>query len=275
MTYIRRNPLLQLILLPLLLAGAAGAEDRFRDVEIKPVKAADGVYMLTGQGGNLGVAVGEDGVFLIDDQFAPLTEKIRTAIGSLSDQPVKYLLNTHWHPDHTGGLGVEGAFMGLPVYALADTLTAIGVDGTPILPGRQWIDGVKYEFIQILDAEAPEQLVIKLPYQGVIIVQDLAYNGLHLFLANNTLDGWIEALRFLQLSGGQKTVLVGHGYPTDTSIYRENIIYLKTAQRVVEMVQGVGTVKEQRDAFKAEMIDRFLHLDGEFIIDFALGVLFP
>ena len=88
----------------LLVAVATTAdEDRFRDVEITSTPVAEDIYMLTGQGGNIGVSVGADGVFLIDEQFAPLTEKITAVINTLSDRPVRFLLNTHWHPDHTGG----------------------------------------------------------------------------------------------------------------------------------------------------------------------------
>ena len=95
-------------ILLLSLATAVAAEDKFKDVEIKTTEVGDGIYMLTGQGGNMGVSAGTDGVFLIDDQFAPLTEKIKTAIAALSDQPVRFLLNTHWHPDHTGGRTNQG-----------------------------------------------------------------------------------------------------------------------------------------------------------------------
>ena len=59
--------------------------------------------MLTGRGGNIGVSVGEDGVFLVDDQFAPLTPKRKAAIAALSEEPIRFVLNTHWHGDHTGG----------------------------------------------------------------------------------------------------------------------------------------------------------------------------
>ena len=82
---------------------SATSQDDFKDIEIRSTRVADGIYMLTGKGGNLGVSVGSDGTFLIDDQFAPLTDKIRAAIATFTDQPVKFLLNTHWHPDHTGG----------------------------------------------------------------------------------------------------------------------------------------------------------------------------
>ena len=83
-------------------------------VKIETVKVADGIYMLQGAGGNIGVSAGEDGVFLIDDQYAPLTEKIRAAVAAISDQPIRFVLNTHWHGDHTGGnenLGEAGALI--------------------------------------------------------------------------------------------------------------------------------------------------------------------
>lgn len=73
------------------------------DVTIETVPVADGVYMLVGRGGNLGVSVGEDGVLLIDDQYAPVAPKIRDAVVAIDDRPIKMILNTHWHGDHTGG----------------------------------------------------------------------------------------------------------------------------------------------------------------------------
>ncbi|NIP82009.1 MAG: L,D-transpeptidase family protein, partial [Gemmatimonadetes bacterium] len=86
----------------------------FEDVRIETHRAAPGIYMLVGRGGNIGVSAGDDGVFLIDDQYAPLTDKIRAAIAELSDEPVRFVLNTHWHGDHTGGnenLGEAGALI--------------------------------------------------------------------------------------------------------------------------------------------------------------------
>ena len=81
----------------------AAAQQDFSKVEVKTAKLADNTYMMTGAGGNLGLSVGEEAVFLIDDQFAPLTEKISAAIARLTDKPVRFILNTHWHGDHTGG----------------------------------------------------------------------------------------------------------------------------------------------------------------------------
>jgi len=93
-----------LIALSALLAFGAQAQQRnFDAVQIKTTKVAEGIYMLEGEGGNIGVSAGEDGVFLIDDQFAPLTPKIIAAVTAISDKPIRFLLNTHWHGDHVGG----------------------------------------------------------------------------------------------------------------------------------------------------------------------------
>ena len=79
------------------------AQGNFDKVEIKVTKVAGSIYMLEGAGGNIGVSVGEDGIVLVDDQFAPLAPKIRAALKGISDKPIKFVLNTHFHGDHTGG----------------------------------------------------------------------------------------------------------------------------------------------------------------------------
>lgn len=95
----------------LILSAPSFAQDLSK-VEIKAEQVAPGVAVLFGAGGNIGVSYGEDGTVLIDDQFAPLTGKIQAAVAALGAQPVKFLVNTHWHYDHTGGnenLGKAGA----------------------------------------------------------------------------------------------------------------------------------------------------------------------
>ena len=88
-----------------LLAGTAASAQQqdFSQVQIKTHQLADGVYYLEGSGGNIGVSIGDDGVFLIDDQYAPLSEKIIAAIRALTDKPIRFVFNTHHHGDHTGG----------------------------------------------------------------------------------------------------------------------------------------------------------------------------
>src|ERR1700752_1770875 len=97
----------------LLWAGAASAQAQqdFSKVEIKTTDLGNKTYMLEGQGGNITVAVGTDGVILVDAQFAPLHDKIKAAFVKTTKKPVKYLINTHYHGDHTGGneaFGKEG-----------------------------------------------------------------------------------------------------------------------------------------------------------------------
>ena len=75
----------------------------YSKVEIKVQKIAGSVYMLQGMGGNIGASVGDDGIVVIDDEFLPLADKIEAALKSITDKPVKFVINTHWHGDHTGG----------------------------------------------------------------------------------------------------------------------------------------------------------------------------
>lgn len=84
-------------------AQGPGFQVDFDQAEIRATPVAGQVHMLAGAGGNIGVFAGVDGVFLVDDQFAPLTDRIRAAIAEISDQPIRFLINTHYHEDHTGG----------------------------------------------------------------------------------------------------------------------------------------------------------------------------
>ena len=83
--------------------NATAQPGRFDAVQIKTAMLSANIYMLEGEGGNIGVSAGADGVFLIYGQFGPLTPRIITAIKAISDKPVCFILNTHWHYDHTGG----------------------------------------------------------------------------------------------------------------------------------------------------------------------------
>jgi glyoxylase-like metal-dependent hydrolase (beta-lactamase superfamily II) len=94
---------LLLLTVVLCFAISAQAQTDFSKVEIKATKVAGNVYMLEGAGGNIGVSVGDDGLLIVDDQFAPLADKIRAALKGIADKKLHFILNTHWHGDHTGG----------------------------------------------------------------------------------------------------------------------------------------------------------------------------
>ena len=95
-------------------APAAAQSPGLDTVQIQTERLAEGLYVLRGRGGNIGLAIGPEAVFVVDDQFAPLTPKILAAIAKLTDRPVRFVLNTHWHFDHTGGnenMGKAGALL--------------------------------------------------------------------------------------------------------------------------------------------------------------------
>src|SRR3954462_7598684 len=100
----RRNRMKRLWVAALLASSPALAQQQdFSKVEIKATKVAGSVWMLEGAGGNIGVSAGEDGIVIVDDQFAPLANKIKQALKGMSDKPLKFVINTHFHGDHTGG----------------------------------------------------------------------------------------------------------------------------------------------------------------------------
>ena len=92
----------------LLVVTASAQQPDYSKVQMKATKVAGNVYMLEGAGGNIGVSVGDDGLLIVDDQFAPLADKIRAALKGIADKKLHFILNTHWHGDHTGGNVVFG-----------------------------------------------------------------------------------------------------------------------------------------------------------------------
>ena len=91
------------LLLPLLVLLTFSVSAKEKEVVIDSLHVKGGIYMLKGQGGNIGLFTDKDGLFMIDGQYAPLTEKIKAAIKAISASPIKFLINTHWHGDHVGG----------------------------------------------------------------------------------------------------------------------------------------------------------------------------
>jgi cyclase len=113
-------------------AGSASAQQDFSKVQIKATRVAGNVHMLEGSGGNIGVSVGADGLLIIDDQFAPLAEKIRAALKELNTGKLKFILNTHWHGDHTGG----NASFGPEAPIVAHTNVRKRLEAGSNVPGR-------------------------------------------------------------------------------------------------------------------------------------------
>ncbi|HEY2393754.1 MAG TPA: MBL fold metallo-hydrolase [Candidatus Angelobacter sp.] len=99
-----RKAIITFVCVAFLGVASSFAQDQdFSKVEMKVQKVAGTVYMLQGSGGNIGASVGDDGIVIVDDEFLPLADKIEAALKGISDKPIKVVLNTHWHGDHTGG----------------------------------------------------------------------------------------------------------------------------------------------------------------------------
>jgi len=98
-----RKKMLWCVLLLLCCVPANAQEQDFSKVQMKVTKVSGSVYLLEGAGGNIGASVGEDGIVIVDDQYAPLAEKIQAALKGITDKPVRFIINTHYHGDHTGG----------------------------------------------------------------------------------------------------------------------------------------------------------------------------
>lgn len=205
----------------------------FSKVEIKTTKLGNNFYTLEGLGGTTGVLVGPDGVFMVDDQFAPLSGKITAAIKQLSDQPVRFLVNTHVHGDHTGGNENFGK-MGAIIFAreeLRDRLmhplpTPNGTPGVPApaaaLPlvtyegiVKLYINGEVVELIPIPRAHTDGDTMIYFPGLDIIMTGDFYRSIQYPNIDRNnggTLNGLLDGLGVVVGMAGPNTKIVpGHG----------------------------------------------------------------
>lgn len=221
----------------------------FSDVRIIPHFVAGSVYYLEGQGGNIVVSAGDDGVVMIDDQFAPLTERIVAAIKAINPGEIKFLINTHIHPDHTGG-NENLARMGIPIMArdkvrvrLMATLPEIAL---PILTFTDDValyqNGEEMEVVTLPPAHTDGDSFIFFHASDVIAAGDIFRTVAFPVIDTGnggTLDGTIDALGVLAGKAGPNTQIVpGHGVPSsraDVLEFRDMVIDVKN--KVAEMVQ--------------------------------------
>ena len=202
-------------------SGSLLAQD-FSDVEINAHAVSGQVYYLEGRGGNIGLFIGGDGVFLIDDQYAPLTEKIVAAIKRLSDQPIRFLVNTHLHPDHTGGNENFGK-MGTLIFGHDNVRTQMAIAGyeqTPplITYGADMsfhINGERVYVLKVPDAHTNGDSYIHFQGSNVIHAGDVYRTTTFPWIdtANGgSFLGIIKALDLLiEMSDADTKIIPGHG----------------------------------------------------------------
>ena len=232
------------------------AQRNFDDVTIETTKISDNVYMLVGSGGNIGVSAGNDGVLVIDNQFAPLTPKILEAIKSLSDKPIKIVMNTHHHGDHTGGnenfgklgstiiahdnvkkrLEAERPKIALPVITFNDKLHVT-------------INGEDVAVFHVENAHTDGDALLYFTESNVLHTGDTYFNGGYPYIDLNSggsVDGYINAIKSgLMVIDDDTKIIPGHGKISNKTEYESYLKMLETLKTIVLAEIKKGKTEEE------------------------------
>jgi cyclase len=250
------------------LAGSAIAQQAppppppdFSKVEIKTTDLGDNVYMLEGQGGNITVAVAKDGIIMVDGQFAPLHDKIKAAIEAVSKQPIKYLINTHYHGDHTGGnepfakdgvtivsqINVRNRLAAGTTNGLTDVKTPPAAQGA--LPSKTYtnvskirLSGRVADLKHIANAHTDGDTYVWFKTANVLSTGDTFTVGRYPnidFANGGNIKGMIAAAdAYLKLANAKTRIVPGHGPLADKAVLAEYRTMLTTARdRMAKLVK--------------------------------------
>ena len=212
-------------------AGAA-QQQSFDTVQVRAEKVTERLYVLFGAGGNIALSIGADGAFIVDDQFAPLSEKITRAIAGLTDRPLRFVVNTHWHGDHSGGnanFGRAGAVIIAQdnVRKRMGTEQVRGNNRTPPSP-REALPVITFTQGLSLHVNGDSVVAIYVPNahtDGDALIHYVGSNAIHMgdtFFAGRfpyidlnsggTVDGIVESAdRALSIAGDDTRIIPGHG----------------------------------------------------------------
>ena len=260
------------------LAAAPAAVDvlaaqNYDTVQVRTVKAGEGVYMLQGAGGNIGVSSGADGVIIVDDQYAPLTDKIKAAIAAFNPGPIRFVLNTHWHPDHTGGnenLGKSGvvivAHENVRRHMSAEqfiTSFAQAVPASPkgALPVVTFTDAVTFYYngdsiaaIHVAPAHTDGDVIVWFRHANVVHMGDTFFNGRYPLVdlaSGGHLEGLIGAAdRVLGMADANTKIIPGHGPLGDRVALQAYRTMLVTVRDRIKQAVAAGRTLDQVKAAK-------------------------
>jgi cyclase len=245
----------------------------FSKVEIKTTSLGDNVYMLEGQGGNITVAVAKDGIIMVDGQFAPLHDKIKAAIAAISNQPIKYLINTHYHGDHTGGnepfakdgvtvvseINVRNRLAAGTSNGLTGAKTPPAPEGA--LPAKTYtnfykirLSGRVADLKHIANAHTDGDTYVWFKTANVLSTGDTFTNGRYPnidFANGGNIKGMIAATdAYLKLANAKTRIVPGHGPLADKAVLTEYRTMLTTARD--RMAKLVKDGKSEADVIAAK-----------------------
>ncbi|WP_237055316.1 MBL fold metallo-hydrolase [Microbulbifer sediminum] len=249
-------------------APVSMAQDRFADVEISSQQVTDKIHMLQGAGGNIAVFSGEDGTFMVDDQYAPLTGRIRAAIDKISDKPVRFVVNTHWHGDHTGGnenFGEAGALVVAHEnvrkrMSTEQFMKAFGrkVPASPVeaLPVITFTDATTFHWngddvhVQHVDpAHTDGDSIVHFRNANVIHMGDTFFNGSYPFIdlsSGGSVDGVVAAMdRVLALADDKTRIIPGHGPLSDKAELKAQRDLLVQLRDQIQALVDQGMSREE------------------------------
>ena len=245
---------LLLPLWPLLAAGALSAQE----LTVTPVTG--GIHMINGRGGNIGVCAGDDGLLLIDAKFANLAEPMRAALAGLGEGDPAFLLNTHYHPDHTGGNAVFGAVTAILAHHKVRARLMAGEDPPPeALPVLTFEEGVSLHFngeeIEVVHfpaAHTDGDAVVFFTGSDAVHMGDIMFHGLFPFVdidAGGSVDGVIAAVEAVLARIGPETrVIPGHGDLAAPDDLRTYLRMIRQTRAAVEDGMAAGKTLEELQA---------------------------
>ncbi|HSP16853.1 MAG TPA: MBL fold metallo-hydrolase [Thermoanaerobaculia bacterium] len=259
-----------MVALALSACAALAQQQDFGKVEVKAVKVAGTVYMITGSGGNIGVSVGDDGIVIVDDQFAPLAPKIIQALNGITDKPIKFIINTHFHGDHTGGNDIFGRTGTIIAHDNVRKRLATGSTGggrsTPPAPKQALpivtfndtatihVNGEDIRAVHFPNGHTDGDAVIYFPQSNVVHMGDDFFNGHFPFIDvenGGSVKGLIADLdRILATLPDDVKVIPGHGELSDKAGLRRFADMLRGTSSAVEKAMKAGRTVEQMKADK-------------------------
>lgn len=251
----------------------------FSKVEIKTTKAGGNVYMLEGQGGNIGISAGEDGVLMIDDQFAPLETKLREAIKKISEKPIRFLVNTHFHADHTGGNEKFGADSTVIAHKnVRGRLLELTGNHKPMpkpgLPVITYEDRISLHFNgeEIVCFHSPKghtdgDSAILFKKSNVIHMGDLYFAGRFPFVdlrSGGSVRGLIAGVeKIIKELPADAKVIPGHGPLSTVDDLKQYLAFLKDAREIVK--KGVDAGKDLKKLQEEKVLAKYEQFSWAFI----------